>query len=102
VSCERARPVVRAFCGLLWLSTACGAALDGDHDGVRDALDQCPSDRGSSDGAGCPIRSIGDRDHDGVNDYRDSCPDAPAPGRADGCPATPGAAPSEQRKKEAP
>ena len=98
------RVVGGALCGLSWLLlTACGAALDSDHDGVKDALDQCPDDRGSAEGAGCPVRAIADRDHDGVNDYVDACPNLPAPGKADGCPALPAAgAAGTPSQREAP
>jgi outer membrane protein OmpA-like peptidoglycan-associated protein len=64
---------------------------DRDGDGIVDAEDSCPDERGlrAADPAqnGCPVR---DRDGDGVADARDLCPDEPAGVHADaarpGCP----------------
>jgi OmpA-OmpF porin, OOP family len=61
---------------------------DSDHDGVPDAMDQCPgTPKGVSvDSHGCPK----DSDHDGVFDYLDRCPNTPAGERVDsnGCPVS--------------
>ncbi|MDB4968156.1 MAG: outer membrane protein, partial [Myxococcales bacterium] len=62
---------------------------DRDGDGIVDAEDACPDERGlrAAEAAqnGCPAR---DRDGDGVLDAQDLCPDQPAGPRAD--PARPG------------
>ena len=54
---------------------------DADGDGVLDANDRCPRDRGSAPD-GCPRA---DRDGDSVVDASDACPDEPGPA-PDGCP----------------
>lgn len=57
---------------------------DGDHDGVPDVADNCPTAKGPSAGAGCP-----DTDGDGVFDVNDRCPEVAGIG-ADGCPTAKG------------
>ena len=58
---------------------------DSDHDGVYDAMDNCPDtpENVSVDEKGCPF----DSDNDGVPDYKDKCPDTPngAPVNFQGC-----------------
>jgi hypothetical protein len=55
--------------------------IDGDGDGIRDAIDHCPSQPGSPTARGCP-----DDDWDGVANAEDSCPLASGPGHSLGCP----------------
>jgi OOP family OmpA-OmpF porin len=57
--------------------------LDDDGDGIRNADDKCPLEKGVADYAGCPIP---DRDKDGVPDAEDRCPDEPGPKERQGCP----------------
>ncbi len=67
------------------------APADRDGDGVIDANDACPDEKGPATADprtnGCPPR---DRDHDGVIDERDVCPDEPQGAHPDpeqlGCP----------------
>lgn len=65
-------PVFRVLGGASWSPQA----LDGDHDGVRDADDLCPTEPedldGNYDEDGCPES---DNDGDGVDDSVDRCPD---------------------------
>lgn len=56
-------------------------ALDGDGDGVVDASDGCPKERGSVRAGGCP-----DADDDGVADREDNCPRQPGIRTEQGCP----------------
>jgi len=53
---------------------------DADGDGVLDADDFCPDDRGPAFSGGCP-----DRDGDGVVDASDKCPDQPGVAEESGC-----------------
>lgn len=55
---------------------------DRDKDGVPDADDKCPYDKGSSVTNGCP-----DKDGDGVPDADDFCPNLAGPAKRNGCPA---------------
>ena len=57
--------------------------LDDDGDGIRNADDKCPLEKGVAHYHGCPIP---DRDHDGVPDDVDRCPDEPWPKERQGCP----------------
>ncbi len=52
---------------------------DKDRDGIPDAQDSCPNEKGSKLAGGCP-----DRDGDGAPDMTDKCPDVPGPDN--GCP----------------
>ena len=54
---------------------------DKDRDGIPDALDNCPNEKGSKLAGGCP-----DKDGDGAPDKTDKCPDVPGPDN--GCPET--------------
>ena len=56
---------------------------DSDNDGVADDIDECPNDAGVIKYKGCPIP---DRDSDKINDELDKCPDVPGYARFDGCP----------------
>ena len=56
---------------------------DSDNDGVADDIDECPNDAGVIRYKGCPVP---DRDGDKINDELDKCPDAPGYARFDGCP----------------
>lgn len=53
--------------------------IDSDGDGIVDSADECPSDNGGIDLAGCP-----DTDGDGVADPNDACRSQPA-ATPDGC-----------------
>ena len=55
--------------------------LDDDHDGITNAIDECPLEPGPLSARGCP-----DRDGDGVPDKIDNCPDQPGPASNQGCP----------------
>jgi outer membrane protein OmpA-like peptidoglycan-associated protein len=57
--------------------------LDGDRDGLSDALDKCPTAAGPIRNDGCPEAS--DRDHDGVPDKTDACPDEAGSVELQGC-----------------
>ena len=54
---------------------------DKDRDGIPDAQDNCPNEKGSKLAGGCP-----DKDGDGAPDKTDKCPDVPGPDN--GCPET--------------
>lgn len=56
---------------------------DKDKDGVSDALDKCPTTKGTWEFRGCP-----DRDGDHVQDKDDACPDVPGLVKFKGCPDT--------------
>ena len=56
---------------------------DGDHDGIPDALDECPSQPGKRKWKGCPPP---DADGDGVPDSRDKCPNQAGLREREGCP----------------
>ncbi len=58
-----------------------GCTRDRDHDGIRDAIDECPDEPGPAATGGCP-----DRDGDGIPDRDDRCPDAAGSARFRGCP----------------
>lgn len=58
---------------------------DGDHDGVPDKVDACPSQPGTVEHSGCPVE-IPDADKDGVADKLDRCPSEPGPAANGGCP----------------
>jgi outer membrane protein OmpA-like peptidoglycan-associated protein len=55
--------------------------LDRDGDGIPDAEDRCPNEKGPRATRGCP-----DRDSDGVIDSKDKCPDVPGKRELAGCP----------------
>lgn len=57
--------------------------VDSDQDGLPDAVDQCPLQRGPKQYHGCPPP---DRDHDGVADPDDRCPDRAGVVENQGCP----------------
>ncbi|MCB9306175.1 MAG: OmpA family protein [Lewinellaceae bacterium] len=54
---------------------------DRDQDGVADAVDKCPDQRGPASALGCP-----DSDGDGLGDHEDECPNDPGPLDTKGCP----------------
>ena len=56
---------------------------DSDNDGIADDIDECPNDAGVIRYKGCPVP---DRDGDKINDELDKCPDAPGYARFEGCP----------------
>ena len=58
------------------------ANTDSDNDGIADASDVCPIQRGTISARGCP-----DRDSDGVTDLNDACSDQAGALSAQGCPA---------------
>lgn len=64
--------------------------LDDDGDGVRNAVDKCPTEPGPALRQGCPVKSTGtaqvDTDKDGVPDAQDKCPTEPGPASRQGCP----------------
>ena len=64
-------------------ATAGEETLDGDFDGIADAVDRCPAQYGYADNAGCPYPDDGDRD--GIRDAQDACPSEFAPGSRRGC-----------------
>ncbi|MEM9884726.1 MAG: OmpA family protein [Bacteroidota bacterium] len=55
--------------------------MDEDGDGVPDDIDQCPTEIGTKDLAGCP-----DSDGDGITDIADACPNLYGPESMLGCP----------------
>ena len=55
--------------------------LDHDGDGIPDAEDRCPDEKGPRKTRGCP-----DADGDGVIDSQDKCPDVPGKRELAGCP----------------
>ena len=57
--------------------------VDGDDDGVSDADDACPNQKGIAKYRGCPIP---DYDNDGINDEQDQCPSAEGTAKYKGCP----------------
>ncbi len=57
------------------------AISDKDGDGIVDAYDQCPEEKGSFATNGCP-----DSDNDGVEDVNDKCPNTPGVRANKGCP----------------
>lgn len=103
-------PTVRVLAGFAFGAGGVPAALDGDEDGVPDALDRCPAAAGPVEGQGCPdtdgdgvrddsdkcptVRGDADgcpdRDRDGVTDDQDQCPDAAGKADAQGCPDSDG------------
>ncbi|PHK97800.1 DUF6089 family protein [Neolewinella marina] len=68
-----------AFFGLTY-SVGFGAR-DADKDGVKDLVDECPTEAGPAATNGCP-----DRDGDGVADKDDRCPDEAGVANLAGCP----------------
>jgi hypothetical protein len=61
----------------------CLPPKDTDGDGVMDEVDVCPTEAGPGSTKGCP-----DRDGDGYADKDDLCPDQPGPEVNQGCPDT--------------
>lgn len=59
-----------------------GKPKDRDRDGVPDAQDECPREKGSLVTNGCP-----DKDNDGVADKDDACPNIAGTPNRKGCPA---------------
>jgi len=57
--------------------------LDTDGDGITDDEDDCPREFGPKENRGCPIR---DSDKDGVPDGEDKCPKVQGPKDNEGCP----------------
>jgi outer membrane protein OmpA-like peptidoglycan-associated protein len=55
--------------------------IDHDGDGIPDAEDRCPDEKGPRKTRGCP-----DADGDGVIDSKDKCPDVAGKPEFDGCP----------------
>jgi OOP family OmpA-OmpF porin len=80
-------PVFRVLAGVSYRPQG----LDGDHDGVSDNKDACPTEKEDRDGFedddGCPDL---DNDNDGIPDAADKCPDKPEDKDGfqddDGCP----------------
>jgi|GEM_PF-4433167 len=58
---------------------------DSDGDGIPDAIDLCPNQKGEEAHAGCP-----DTDRDGIPDHKDDCPELPGQSVHKGCPDTDG------------
>ncbi|MDR1406012.1 MAG: DUF5723 family protein [Prevotellaceae bacterium] len=58
---------------------------DTDGDGIPDDIDECPYDAGLLAMHGCP-----DTDNDGITDADDNCPDEPGTPEYNGCPDTDG------------
>lgn len=58
-------------------------ALDDDGDGVANADDKCPLEKGIAEAQGCPSK---DTDGDGVADHEDACADVKGVPEAKGCP----------------
>jgi len=56
---------------------------DTDGDGIVDADDKCPTEKGVAKYQGCPVP---DTDKDGINDDNDKCIDVPGVARYQGCP----------------
>ena len=77
-------PDVRAMASVDWVMG--WAPPDADGDGVPDAKDQCPQERGSSARGGCAAPA--DDDRDGVPNGQDLCPSEAVSSAAD--PARPG------------
>ncbi len=63
---------------------------DRDGDGLSDAIDDCPDEKGSPKNNGCPEKTImeknNDRDGDGLTDAIDECPDEKGSPQNNGCP----------------
>lgn len=57
------------------------AIIDTDGDGILDAYDVCPSEKGTLSTDGCP-----DSDQDGIPDVKDRCPDVKGRFENSGCP----------------
>ncbi|MFA7274743.1 MAG: OmpA family protein [Crocinitomicaceae bacterium] len=55
--------------------------IDTDNDGISDAYDACPNEKGTYSANGCP-----DNDSDGTRDSKDKCPDVAGAMWKDGCP----------------
>ena len=60
---------------------AINVPLDSDNDGITDAFDKCPNEKGSFSSNGCP-----DTDGDGVIDSEDTCPKTFGVRSNGGCP----------------
>jgi outer membrane protein OmpA-like peptidoglycan-associated protein len=58
---------------------------DSDGDLIVDRLDRCPQDKGVEETGGCPDK---DGDGDKIVDRKDKCPEAAGPPENDGCPDT--------------
>ncbi len=58
---------------------------DSDGDSIVDRLDKCPQDKGPEENGGCPDK---DSDGDGLFDRLDKCPALSGPPENDGCPDT--------------
>jgi OmpA-OmpF porin, OOP family len=56
------------------------AIKDTDKDGIIDAEDNCPTQKGGISAKGCP-----DKDGDGVSDKEDKCPDVAGSSKYNGC-----------------
>jgi OOP family OmpA-OmpF porin len=92
--CSPQAPSLRFFSSIVWVpaKTAEWEALerfkdppesDSDGDSVVDSQDDCPSEAGLSDLAGCPLR---DSDGDGTEDSQDDCPTEAGLSDLGGCP----------------
>lgn len=57
------------------------AIIETDGDGILDAYDVCPAEKGTPSTDGCP-----DSDHDGIPDVNDRCPDVVGRIENSGCP----------------
>lgn len=62
-------------------STAFSVTNDADLDGLVDARDDCPAEKGSRTLKGCP-----DKDGDGIANKDDNCPDQAGEAKFNGCP----------------
>jgi hypothetical protein len=62
---------------------------DSDGDGIPDHKDKCPNEAGVVKYKGCKPPEATDRDGDGVPDSKDKCPDAPGAAQNGGCPPPP-------------
>jgi hypothetical protein len=56
---------------------------DSDHDGITDAIDKCPNEKGPLISEGCPFN---DKDGDGIEDKKDKCPSEKGLEVDGGCP----------------
>ncbi|SEK93153.1 Outer membrane protein OmpA [Stigmatella aurantiaca] len=61
--------------------------LDDDGDGVKNRQDACPTEGGTGEAQGCPVREV-DSDGDGILDVRDACPSVAGEAVHEGCPDT--------------
>ncbi len=60
--------------------------LDSDGDGIPNAEDKCPNEKGFKSNNGCPEMDGKDSDGDGISDSKDRCPNLKGVASAGGCP----------------